>query len=143
MHLYPWFSSSLPFTPVPAPISLCSCTQLNLLLNNIGPEGAKALAAGLAANASITDLNLWNNSLKDEGVTAICNALQSNEETKLLSLNVGANNLGPAGAKSVAAMVAVIPSVTKLNLCDNNLGAEDKAVLHKAVEGRSGFKLEL
>ena len=43
----------------------------------------------------------------------------------------------------MAPAIAVCGSVTKLNLCDNNLGAEDKAVLHKAVEGRSGFKLEL
>ena len=47
------------------------------------------------------------------------------------------------GIKAIADALRVSGSVTKLNLCDNNLGAEDEAVLHKAVEGRSGFKLEL
>ena len=88
MRLYPWFSSSLlslPFMPVPAPISLRSCTQLNLLGNDIGTEGAKALAAGLAANASLT----------------------------------------------------------RLDARVNDLGEEGKAMLRKAVEGRSGFELQL
>ena len=48
--------------------------------------------------ASLTELNLYQNSIKDEGVTAICEALQSNKETKLASLNIGLNSIGPAGA---------------------------------------------
>ena len=91
-----------------------SCVQLDLSGNNLDPESAKALAPALAASASVTDLNLYNNSLKDEGVTTICKAVQSNKETKLASLNVGNNRMGPAGAKSVAATVAVIPSLTSV-----------------------------
>ena len=37
--------------------------QLDLRSNDIGPEGAKALAAGLAANASLTELNMYKNYL--------------------------------------------------------------------------------
>ena len=47
------------------------------------------------------------------------------------------------GITALSEALKVTASVTKLNLCDNNLGTEDEAVLHKAVEGRSGFKLEL
>ena len=142
MHLYPWFSSSLPFTPVPAPISLCSCTQLNLLLDNIGPEGAKALAAGLAANASVTELNLFNNSIKDEGVTAICEALRSNKETKLASLNIGLNSIGPAGAKSVAAMAAVVASVTKILVDFNELEDAGTIILCDALRESTVSKVQ-
>ena len=50
----------------------------------------------------------------DEGVTAICEAVQSNKETKLASLDIQYNFVGPAGAKSVAAMMAVIASITEV-----------------------------
>ena len=114
MHLCPSFPSSLPLTSVPTLLSL-SCVQLNLSYNRLSPEGAKALAPALAASASLTELNLYDNKVKDEGVTAICEAVQSNKETKLASLNVGENKIGPAGAKSVAAMVAVIASLTSVS----------------------------
>ena len=63
---------------------------------------------------SVTELNLFNNTIEDQGVTAICEAVQSNKETKLASLNVGRNGIGPAGAKSVAAMAAAIASLTSV-----------------------------
>ena len=47
------------------------------------------------------------------------------------------------GITAIADALSVSGSVTKLNLRGNHLGAEDKAVLLKAVEGRSGFELEL
>ena len=72
------------------------------------------MAPAIAGSASVTELHLFENSIKDEGVTAICEALRSNKETKLMSLDIGANSIGPAGAKSVAAMVAVIASLTSV-----------------------------
>ena len=59
-------------------------------------------------------MSLLRNSLRYKGITAICEAVQSNKEIKLASLDIRANGVGPAGAKSVAAMVAVIPSVTQV-----------------------------
>ena len=64
--------------------------------------------------ASLTELNLYHNVLKDEGVKAICDAIQSNKETKIASLNLGYNAVGPVGAKAVAAMAAVIASLTSV-----------------------------
>ena len=61
--------------------------------------------------ASLTKLNLGSNLLKDEGVKVVCEALQSNKETKLASLNVASNSVGPVGAKAVAAMAAVVVSL--------------------------------
>ena len=63
---------------------------------------------------------------------------------QLCGLNpYGSGTYTAEGITVLADALKVTGSVTKLNLCDNNLGAEDEAVLHKAVEGRSGFKLEL
>ena len=80
--------------------------------NYLDAEGAAALAPGLAANGGLTALDLSFNNLNDEGVSAVCEAIQSNKETKLSSLNMGTNNIGPVGAKSVAAMVVVTGSLT-------------------------------
>ena len=99
--------------------------QVDLSRNNIGgywdgskvvstPEGPKAIADALRVSTSVTSLLLEYNSLGDEGVTAICEAVQSNKETKLASLDIQYTGVGPAGAKSVAAMVAVIPSITQV-----------------------------
>ena len=54
-----------------------------------------------------------NYSIKDEGISPICEAIQSNKETKLASLNFMDNDVGPVGAKSVAAMVAVTGALTR------------------------------
>ena len=73
-------------------------------------------------------------------------ALQLNlSENMLCGVNPydGEGTYTAEGITVLADALKVTGSVTKLNLCDNNLGAEDEAVLHKAVEGRSGFKLEL
>ena len=59
----------------------------------------------------------------------ICEAVQSNKETKLASLNVGRNEIGPAGAKSVAAMAAVIASLTVTDMRYNNLDTESATML--------------
>ena len=91
-----------------------SFTTLDLKMKYIGVEGGMVVAGLLPAMASLTKLNLHYNSLKDEGVTAICKALQSNKETKLASLIISANEVGPVGAKAVAAMAAVVASVTEV-----------------------------
>ena len=77
-------------------------------------SGVKALADALSVNASLMSLSLGFNLMGDEGVTAICEAVQSNKEMKLATLDIQSNCVGPAGAKSVAAMVAVIPSMTQV-----------------------------
>ena len=61
-------------------------------------------------SASLTELSLLNNNIKDEGITAICEAVQSKKETKLVSLNIRYNGIGPVGAKSVASMVMKNPN---------------------------------
>jgi len=84
-------------------------------------EGITAIADALRVNGGLTALNLSSNRLKDEGVSAVCKAIQSNKETKLASLNMVFNSIGPVGAKSVAAMVAVTGGLTSINLSENYL----------------------
>ena len=109
-----------------------------------GSTGAKHVAKMLGVNGGLTALNLSTNRLLDEGVSAVCEAIQSNKETKLSSLNFKDNGIGPVGAKSVAAMVAVICTLTECNLRSNSsMGEEAQASIRNAVQGKAWFKLRL
>ena len=47
--------------------------------NQLGPEGAKALAPGIAANGGLMSLNVKSNNLGDEGESAIRKAVEGRE----------------------------------------------------------------
>ena len=51
-------------------------TSLILWENNIGDEGAKAIAEALKANTVLTKLVLWNNSLGKAGGKAVRRAVK-------------------------------------------------------------------
>ena len=110
-------------------------TSIDLSSNNLGGEaGAKHVADMLGVNSGLMALDLSYNNLNDEGVSAVCEAIQSNKETKLVSLNMVMNRIGPVGAKSVAAMVAVTGTLTATNLLDNRLDAESAKMLAEVVK---------
>ncbi len=101
------------------------------------------MAKMVRVNGGLTALDLSFNDLEDEGVRAVCEAIQSNKETKLSSLNMRRNSIGPVGAKSVAAMVAVTGTLIECNLSNNDMGEEGKASICFAVQGKAGFHLHL
>ena len=67
-------------------------SKLNLEDNNIGVEGATAIAKALETNTTLSKLDLRGNNIGDEGATAIAKALETN--TTLSSLNLTWNNIG-------------------------------------------------
>ncbi|HBC71321.1 MAG TPA: hypothetical protein DCZ38_00870, partial [Coxiellaceae bacterium] len=75
-------------------------TTLNLFSNDIGPEGAKALAGVLKENKTLTTLNLGSNNIDSEGAKALAGVLKVN--TTLTTLDLENNNIGPEGAKALA-----------------------------------------
>ncbi len=64
-----------------------SLTSLYLGGNQIGAEGAKALAAVLEGNSSLTSLDLYGNEIGDEGAKALAVALEGNTSLTSLELN--------------------------------------------------------
>jgi Ran GTPase-activating protein (RanGAP) involved in mRNA processing and transport len=98
-----------------------SFTELDLRGKGVGVEGGMVVAGLIAVMGGLTALDLSFNDLKDEGVSAVCKAIQNNKETKLASLNVSGNCIGPVGANAVAAMVAFTGGLTSLNLSSNQL----------------------
>ena len=102
------------------------------------------MAPAIAVCASLTKILVSYNSLGDEGTTILCDALRESKVTKVQELGLINNQIGPEGAKAVAAMAAVVASLTRLDVRYNSsLGEEGKAVLRKAAQGRSGFELKL
>ena len=68
--------------------------------NNIGDQGAIAIAKALEVNASVTELRLGWNKIGDAGATAIANAIAVNASLKLKVLWV------PSAIKSNPQLVA-------------------------------------
>ena len=95
------------------------------------------------SSASLTKILVGYSQLGDEGATTLCNALRESTVTKVQELSLEGSQIGPEGAKAVAAMAAVVASMTRLDVRWNHLGEEGGAALQKAVEGRSGIELEL
>ena len=117
--------------------------ELGLESNEIGLDGAKAVAAMAAVVASLIECNLRNNGLGVEGWTIIFNALRDSPNSKITTWSLFDEDLGPEIAKPLAEYISVSTSITSLSLEYNNLGAEGEALVRKAVEGRSGFELKL
>ena len=99
-----------------------SCAQLNLGVNALGPEGAKALAPALAASASMTaigegGLNLKYNKLGDEGWGVIFAGVCSSTVSKIASIDASNDGIGPEGAKLMAEALrtSANPSLTKIS----------------------------
>ena len=118
-------------------------TELDLNGKYVGVEGGMVVAGLIPVMGSLTALDLSFNNLKDEGVSAVCEAIQSNKETKLASLNMGANSISPIGAKSVASMVAVTGTLMECDISNNGMGKEGKASILSAAQGKAGFNLHL
>ena len=106
--------------------ALTGLTSLDLSGNGIGADGARALAA----LTGLTTLNLSGNNIGDGGARALA-AL-----TSLTALTLGSNNLGAGGARALAALTGL----TTLNLSHNNLGAEGARAL-AALTGLTSLDL--
>ena len=117
--------------------------SLDLSCKDLGAASAIVIASLIRNNASLIKILVGSNELGDEGATTLCDALRESKVTKVQELDLVLNGIGPKGAKAVAAMAAVVPSMTRLDVRFNSLSDEGMAVLKKAAEGRSGFELRL
>ena len=98
-----------------------SVESLDLSNKRLGVASAIVIASLIGVNNALTALDFSFNDLKDEGVSAVCEAIKRNKETKLASLNVKKNGIGPMGANAVAAMAAVTGALTSVDLSRNRL----------------------
>ena len=107
-------------------------TTLNLRVNNIGVEGAKAIAEALKVNAVLNKLSLGGNEIGVVGAKAIAEALKVN--AVLTTLHLDANNIGAVGAKAIAEALKVNAVLTELRLYHNNIGNDGAKAIAEALK---------
>ncbi|KAK3260637.1 hypothetical protein CYMTET_30412 [Cymbomonas tetramitiformis] len=131
-----------------------SLKVLSLELNDIGPEGARALAVALTPNeegvfnTSLNTLALEYNNIGPEGAKALAVALTPNAEgvfnTSLNTLELADNQLcgldyrgrgtyDASGIKALADALVFNTSLNTLDLSDNQIGAEGAKALAVAL----------
>ncbi|KAL0242847.1 hypothetical protein GEMRC1_005410 [Eukaryota sp. GEM-RC1] len=109
-----------------------SVTGVNLGVNSIGAEGARALADVLKVNASITSIDLGGNSIGNEGARALADALKVN--ASITSIDLGGNSIGDEGARALADVLKVNASITSINLDSNTIRDEGARALADALK---------
>jgi hypothetical protein len=110
--------------------------ELTVEDNEIGAEGATAIAMGLANEMSrLKKLNISQNIIQNEGGIAIARSL-SNSKT-LTELKIGANGLGAEFAKSLSATLANNTPLLNLNIVSNNIGLEGGQSLSAGLDQNS------
>ena len=80
----------------------------------LGVEGAKVVAEMAAVSRSLSRLLIGSNAIGDTGCIALAEAMQQNDNCKIEELNLHCNVIGAPGAKSLAAMMAVSRSLSKV-----------------------------
>ena len=70
--------------------------MLIVAANEIGAQGAAALAKALEVNASITTIDVASNKIGADGAAALAKALEVN--ASITNINLGDNQIGADGA---------------------------------------------
>jgi hypothetical protein len=123
-------------------LNLTHVTTLYLSDNDLGPDGARALAHPDSPFKHVTTLILRSNRLGPEGARAL--AHRDSPFKHVMTLDLSHNNLGPEGARALAHPDSPLKHVTTLHLSFNNLGPEGaRALAHPDSPFKHVTKLEL
>lgn len=105
---------------------------LKLGYNDLGDEGVRTLASGLAQHQAIESLDLGFNKVGDDGVRELAGALQG--ASTLNTLYLAGNLIGPEGSSSIADLLRNgRTALRKLYLTSNKLGPEGTSVICDAI----------
>jgi len=113
---------------------------LILHFNNIGREGAAALATALTTNTTLTTLDLYGNNIGAEGAAALATALTTN--TILTTLNLCWNGIGAEGAAALARALTTNTSLTTLDLGSNGIGTAQLDLVETQLERNRALRKE-
>ncbi len=105
---------------------------LDLVMKNIGADGAKSLARALETNTTLTNLNLGGNNIGVDGANAIFNALKNN--TALAKLNIVGNSIGVDAENALFEALETNTGLTDLDLNGNNIGDDGANALFEALK---------
>ena len=114
--------------------------KLNLVGNDIGDEGATALAAELKQMPNLTSLNLARNNIGDNGARDLAEGLK---DTNITSLYLVWNDIGKEGVKALAEGLKQMHSLTSLNLAWNDIGDNGAKALAEGLKDTNITSLSL
>ena len=118
-----------------------SISFINLQQVQMGPEGAKTVAAALRTNF-VRDIDVRSTVIRDEGDRALAEALKVNKTVAFINLD--SVRMGPDGAKSVAASLQGNKVIQKTILSYNPMtdeGTEALAEALKVIESATSIDL--
>lgn len=96
---------------------------LSLSSHNIGPRGAKVLAASLAYNMSVNTLAVHNTAVKSAGAAAIATCLRRQRLKTLTDLDISWCQIGDVGAVALAHVLADKPEFSSVEAAKKSLAA--------------------
>ena len=111
------------------------CTNLqtlNLSVNSIGSDGAVALAEGLKCCTNLQTLNLSGNSIGSDGAVALAEGLKCC--TNLQTLNLSGNSIGSDGAVALAEGLKCCTNLQTLDLSLNSIGSDGAVALAEGLK---------
>lgn len=115
------------------PTPLASARSVLLGADEIGPEGAMAIAAMLHHNKTLRTVFLGCNDIGPKGAAALADSLKENKTVEALWLK--RNSIGPEGAKSLARVLAGDnDALLLLDLVFNKIGPEGGQHLARLLE---------
>ena len=90
-------------------------------------------------------LNLEGNQLGDEGWGAIFSGICGHKDSKIMSMDVSSESIGPAGGKLIAEALrtSVASALTELNIAGNSIKDEGITAICNAVQGNKLTKLNV
>ena len=105
-------------TPLAERFNTLKLSHLILSHNNIGPNGAAALAGGIKGLTELNELDLSHNNIGPDGAIALAGGIKGLTELKQLGLS--RNNIGPDGAIALAGGLQHLTELRQCNLLHNN-----------------------
>ncbi|XP_078315300.1 uncharacterized protein LOC111129667 isoform X2 [Crassostrea virginica] len=95
---------------------------------NLGPDGAKAVALGLVLCETVSELHMSNNNLGQTGTKYLIDMLRENENITVV--NLAENDLQTYGAQLLCEMLNDNDAIISLNISGNNFKPPDAHLFH-------------
>jgi NAD(P)-dependent dehydrogenase (short-subunit alcohol dehydrogenase family) len=105
--------------------------RLDLCKQDVGPDGARAVASALRDNRFVTSLLLGDDHLENAGAAAVADLVRENDT--VTTVFVGCNLIDRRGAASLASAIEGHPTLRGLWLKRNPLGADGGQLVARAI----------
>lgn len=113
------------------PTTPSTLKNINLAWNDVGAQGAIALAVALVHNQVLTHLNLSGNAISDQAGQRLADSLLTNET--IIELNLSQNLIGGCSCFVFAKAVKKHPAIMKLDLSRNPLGEAGARSFYRTI----------